>query len=87
MTTSQKLAAVLQEAGLPEMSKKAATGYYDDFLSPIATPKLTLIRELAAAGKQDLVKRVMEGEWDSTREEADAWYEQEGHRLLHGKRF
>lgn len=86
-TTSQKLAEVLQEAGLHEMSKKAATGYYDDFSSPIATPKLTLIRELAAVGKKDLVRRVMEGEWDATKEEADAWYAREGHRLLHGKRF
>lgn len=72
VSTAEKLAQVLHAAGLFEMEKKARGGYYDDFRSPLATPIVQLVNDLRAAGQHDLAHRAMNGEWDGTKEEAEA---------------
>jgi hypothetical protein len=47
-----------------ELIKKARAGYYSDFRSPIATPKLQLREDLKAARLGDLARNVMEGVYD-----------------------
>lgn len=74
--TKDRLARELVTAGLPEMAAKAATGYYDDFLSPLATPCLQLAADLARVATPQamaLRARHMNGEFDATKEESDAW--------------
>jgi hypothetical protein len=78
MKTKEKLSAVLRDAGLNEMSARAAVGYYDDYESELATPCIQLVTDLRAAGREDLAKRAMNGEWDATREESQEWWEREG---------
>lgn len=76
MHTKDILAAELRKAGLQEMADKAATGYYHDFLSPLDMPCLQLAAELAAAGTPAalaLRQRHLNGEFDATEEEGDAW--------------
>ena len=49
----RKLAAELRGLGLIRMARDAEHGYYSDFDSPLATPKMTLAQELAeAAGSE-----------------------------------
>lgn len=74
MRTKERLAAVLGDAGLGTMQQKAAAGYYDDFESPLATPIVQLVTDLRMEGRDDLAARAMNGEWDSTREEGEAWF-------------
>lgn len=76
MHTKDILAHELTKAGLPEMAAKAATGYYHDFLSPLATPCLQLASDLAKVGTPaalTLRARHMNGEFDATKEESDDW--------------
>ncbi len=54
--TKDILAAELNKIGLGDMAIKAASGYYHDFLSPIATPCLQLAEDLAKAGTRELLK-------------------------------
>lgn len=81
MHTKDKLAAALREVGLDVMADQAATGYYHDFLSPLDTPELQLISDLMDVAtinpnKDAILKlrdRVMQGEFDASKEESDAW--------------
>lgn len=76
MHTKDILAAELTKADLPEMAAKAATGYYHDYLSPLATPCVQLAADLAAAGTPAalaLRARHLNGEFDASFEEADEW--------------
>jgi hypothetical protein len=76
MHTKDILAAELAKAGLHKMAMAAAAGYYHDFLSPLATPCLQLAADLAAVGTLpalELRKRHLNGEFDATPEESDAW--------------
>lgn len=76
MHTKDKLAQALRDAGLDEIAARAAAGHYDDYLSPLDTPELALMAELRASGTPDamaLRQRVMDGDFDATSEEADAW--------------
>lgn len=52
------------------MAAHARRGVYDDFLSPLAFPKIALVRNLISRNKQTLVVRVQSGEFDNTAEEA-----------------
>lgn len=75
-TSKEKLARALEEAGDPKLAKmieRARDGFYSDYESPLALPELTLVRDLAAAGHPDLARRAQAGEFDGTKEEADAW--------------
>jgi hypothetical protein len=72
--TTEKLAKALREAGASlAMIIRAKDGYYDDYRSPLATPMMQLYADLMAEGKRDLAERVAAGEFDATKEEADAW--------------
>ncbi len=85
--TTVKLARALAEVpGMPpDMLRKAIDGHYHDYLSPLATPDVQLVadlRELAnlpTTGPRatemlvSLAGRVINGEFDATREESDAW--------------
>lgn len=73
--TRERLAAALGEAGLSVMQQRAAAGYYDDFESPLATPIIQLVADLREAGREDLAQRAINGEWDCTPEESQAWAE------------
>jgi hypothetical protein len=76
MHSKDFLAQELRKAGLPDMAAKAATGYYHDFLSPLATPCLQLAEDLAKAGTPEalaLRSRHLNGEFDATKEESDDW--------------
>jgi len=78
MHTKDILAAELRKADLPEMAAKAETGYYHDFLSPLATPCIQLAADLQAVGTPAalaLRARHLNGEFDATLEESDEWAE------------
>jgi len=77
MHTKDILAAELSKAGLPEMARKAAEGYYHDFLSPLAFPDMQLATDLLAAGTPEALavrERHLDGEFDASIEESDAWF-------------
>lgn len=83
MSTKEKLATALEKAEAPEwMVKNARNGQYDDFESSIATPIAQLVEDAIRAGLEDIALEAMKGEFDSTKEEADAWYTREGKDLL-----
>lgn len=87
LPTKERLARALEalnDARLARMISLARKGYYDDYESEIATPIATLVHDLQAQGYPDMAKRAMNGEWDCTREEAEAWFNREGRRLLGG---
>jgi hypothetical protein len=71
--TRNRLARVLDEAGLLDMAQEAARGRYDDYDSESATPCVDLVNHLRERGREDLAKRAMSGEWDATIEESGAW--------------
>lgn len=76
MHTNDILAAELRKIGLDAMAEKAATGYYHDFMSPLDLPEIQLVADLAAAGTPEALAlrvRVMDGEFDATLEESEAW--------------
>jgi hypothetical protein len=91
-TTKLKLAIRLQEIS-EDLAKRAETGEFSDFESQHACPKIELVGCLSQIYKtttnlkraqlaHNLATEVMEGKWDETREEADAWYQSEGKALL-----
>jgi hypothetical protein len=89
MHTKDKLAQALREIKLEEMGNKAAMGEYDDFLAESATAILDLVNDLARVGTVEalaLRRRVINGEFDATKEESDAWAKsaegQEAFRML-----
>jgi hypothetical protein len=83
MHTKDMLAAELRKAGLDAMADKAAEGYYHDYLSQLDMPELQLAADLEVFAKSPtwprrdeayaLLKRHMNGEFDSSTEESDAW--------------
>ncbi len=90
--TKLRLAIRLQEVS-EELAKRAEAGEFSDYESEHAMPKVTLVHELRAIAKlstnlkrcqlaKDMIREVMEGDWDETKEEADAWFQREGKDLL-----
>lgn len=76
MHTKDRLGDALQEIGLSDMAVKARAGAYDDFLSDSATPIVDLVNDLAKVGTVEalaLRKRAIDGEFDATAEESEAW--------------
>ena len=76
MHTKDRLADELRKAGLEDMAAKAAEGYYDDYLSPLDTPIVTLVSDLGKAGTAPakvLRVRAMNGDFDATADEAEVW--------------
>jgi len=84
--TKDKLAEALREVGLHAMAEKAETGYYHDYLSPLALPETQLIEDLFSAADEDeahrdailsLRRRAINGDFDASIEESEAWAESE----------
>jgi len=76
MHTKDALADELMKIGLKQMSRKAREGYYHDFLSPLAMPELQLVNDLAIIGTPEalaLRRRVVNGDFDASEEESEAW--------------
>jgi hypothetical protein len=87
--TTAKLAAALSAVpAIPrEMVQRAVDGYYHDFLSPLDFPEIQLVTDLRAAAantslprstRQEISKlaqRVIDGEFDASLEESQAWAE------------
>lgn len=76
LPTTERLAQALEAAGDPRlkpMIDRARQGYYDDYKSPLAAPLVQLAADLRQAGHPELVKRVIDGEFDATPEESEAW--------------
>lgn len=76
MHTKDRLAAELRKIGLEAMATAAAAGYYDDFLAWIDLPINQLVADLTLAGSQEamaLRARVIDGDFDATAEESEAW--------------
>jgi hypothetical protein len=85
--TTAKLAKALSEIpGVPKgMIQRAIDGYYHDYLSPLTFPEMQLVadlRELASLPAtprdsrpllQEMAQRVIDGEFDASKEESDAW--------------
>ena len=72
--TSEALALALEAAGAPvEMVAKARANYYHDFMSPLAMPETQLIADAREHGLADIVEGVLEGRWDASKAESDAW--------------
>jgi hypothetical protein len=70
----------------PAMIRRAEAGYYHDYLSPLTFPEMTLVNELGALANHPsragevtraallaLRQRVIDGEFDASTAESDAW--------------
>lgn len=85
LPTTERLARALEEVNNPKLASmivRARSGYYDDYKSPLAAPIITLVADLRGLGLNDLAQRAINGEWDGTPEESQAWFEREGKGLL-----
>lgn len=72
--TTEKLVAALREAGASEaMIRKAEAAQYDDFLSDSAMPINDLVIAARAEGLAQIADRAINGDFDATKEESDAW--------------
>lgn len=88
VATAERLARALegrQNPRLAGMIRKARAGEYDDYLSESATPINDLVRDLVQNGEHELATRAMRGEFDGTREEAQAWAESDEGRDVFGE--
>lgn len=85
MKTKEKLASALTVANAPlAMIEDALKGKYDDFESDSPTPIVDLVKDCKMFGLEDMAKRAMNGEFDGTKEESQAWFEREGKDLIVG---
>lgn len=83
METKERLAQVLETSGAStEMIKNARLGMYDDFISPLPNPIMHLVADLREEGLHDLAQRAMDGDFDASKEEAEAWFQSEGKNLI-----
>lgn len=74
LKTKVRLAAALREANAPAgMVRDAEAGRFDDFESESPTPLSDLVALCGAYGLPGIAARARAGEFDGTREEADAW--------------
>jgi len=81
------LRAVPEPGAVPEaLIQRAEAGHYHDYLSPLALPELALVNELGALANHPsrarlpsglalmgIRQRVIDGEFDATKAESDAW--------------
>lgn len=72
--STDRLVQALRVAGAPaHLVQLALADAFHDFGSASATPITDLVRECRRHGLDDIAQRAMAGEFDATREEADAW--------------
>lgn len=90
LPTKEKLARAIEEKvgkGVPTnhvkaLIKRARAGYYDEFDGELATPLIQLVADLRQAGWPEMAQRVINGDFDASKEEADAWFAREGRAFL-----
>lgn len=86
--TKLRLAIRLQELDTA-LAKRAESGEWSDYESPHALPKIELYGVLSQIYKHstnlkkgrlawDIAQEVVNGKWDETKEEAEAWFQKEG---------
>jgi len=68
------------------MIKLAREGYYDDYETELDTPIVQLVKDLRAVGYYDLAQRAIDGDFDCTAAEGEAWMKKEGWDYLTGKK-
>lgn len=76
MNSNDKLVKALTEKKdhrLEGTIRKARRGDFNDYFADSATPIHDLVTELRRLGFPDLAQRAIDGEFDGTPEEADAW--------------
>ncbi len=72
--TTEKLALALTNAKAPQdMIEKARRGEYDEFKSDLAFPIRALVEDASRHHLHNIALRAMNGEFDASDEEADAW--------------
>ena len=75
--TIGKLVAALIAEDDPQLNQviiNARKGHYHDYLSPHVGPLVQLAADLRhIGGHADLISRVIDGEFDATKEESDRW--------------
>lgn len=72
--SSERLAVALEAAGAPaEMVQAAREDYYHDFKSPLPMPEMQLLQDARRLGLTSIAEGVLDGEWDATKAESDAW--------------
>jgi hypothetical protein len=77
--TTEKLALALEKIKAPEeMVRAARAGRYDDFKSESATPIKDLVTDLLHIGARPLAQVAMNGGFDASKEESEAWYREQG---------
>jgi hypothetical protein len=74
LPTKERLAQAMEASACPpSMIRRTRDGYYDDFESQLITPALALVADLRAIGQHALAVRAVQGEFDGTTAEGDAW--------------
>ena len=84
LPTKERLARALEELRDPHLGgliAMARQGKYDDYESDLALPQHALVERLREFGHDTFIKRIIEGEFDATKAEAQAWWEREGRHL------
>jgi hypothetical protein len=72
--TKERLGRVLEREGLPVLASMARLGRFDDYdEGGLELPQVELVCALRDRGRNDLAQRVVDGEWDATSAESDAW--------------
>lgn len=59
-----RLQAYNQDGSLDDLILRARTGYYHDFKSPLACPKIQLVNDLMRHGLVQLAQEVKQGKFD-----------------------
>lgn len=86
ISSSQRLARALQDAGAPhELVLHASLGYFEAWKSPLKFPKLALLDELRRARMDAFALRVIAGEFDDDPQATREHYQQEFKRLMQAK--
>jgi hypothetical protein len=90
--SDRKLHDALKKAGLHDLADRAADSEWNDYFGKHELPQHALVAELRARASADpslqrncerLVRQVIEGEFDGTREESDEWASsEEGQRVM-----
>ncbi len=74
-STKEFLARELKAAGHQLLGEQAGKGEYDDYESEHAMPKRLLVGLLRVRKDERFAQRVIRGEFESTKEEANVWLE------------
>lgn len=86
MTSTEKLVQALIDSYAPlELIKKAENNNFNDFKSDSATPIIDLVMECEKLGLKSVADRARNGEFDATKEEAQAYWIAEGQYLIKEK--